>query len=40
VQEAIKVIRPQWVDVSSSVEAMPGKKDSVKVEKFIKAAHI
>lgn len=37
VSEAIEIARPDWVDVSSSVEARPGKKDSDKVEKFIKA---
>lgn len=35
VKEAIKVIRPEWIDVSSSVEKKPGKKDHKKLKKFI-----
>lgn len=38
VKQAIKVARPHWVDVSSSVEVSPGKKDHKKVAAFIKAA--
>lgn len=37
VKEAIKLIKPHWVDVSSSVEIGPGKKDIRKVKEFIKA---
>lgn len=35
VKKAIGVVNPDWVDVSSSVEASPGKKDHKKVKKFI-----
>ena len=35
VKEAIKLIKPNWVDVSSSVEIKPGKKDYKKAKKFI-----
>jgi len=35
VREAIKTARPDWVDVSSSVEARPGKKDPKKIKRFI-----
>jgi phosphoribosylanthranilate isomerase len=35
VKEAIRLIKPDWVDVSSAVETRPGKKDYKKVKKFI-----
>ena len=35
VKEAIKQVRPDWLDVSSSVEIKPGKKDHKKVKEFI-----
>lgn len=35
-KEAIEVIRPDWVDVSTSVEIKPGKKDSKKIRDFIR----
>lgn len=35
VKAAIKCVRPDWVDVSSSVEKAPGKKDYKKVREFI-----
>jgi len=38
VKKAIKNVHPHWVDVSSSVELKPGKKDIKKVREFIKAA--
>ena len=38
VKKAVKTVKPQWVDVSSSVEKLPGRKDAKKVREFIKAA--
>ncbi len=38
VRQAIEVVRPDWVDVSSSLEAAPGRKDHRKVKRFIAAA--
>ncbi|MDD5595039.1 MAG: phosphoribosylanthranilate isomerase [Candidatus Omnitrophica bacterium] len=38
VQAAIRAVHPQWVDASSSLEALPGKKDYRRVRKFIAAA--
>jgi phosphoribosylanthranilate isomerase len=37
VTEAIKQVRPDWLDVSTSVEIKPGKKDYNKVKEFIEA---
>lgn len=37
VREAIKIARPDWVDVSSALESSPGKKDHKKVKEFIQA---
>ncbi len=37
IQVAIKQAHPDWVDVSSSVEIKPGKKDYKKVKEFIEA---
>jgi len=38
VKRAVEKLHPDWVDVSSSVESYPGKKDPRKVKKFIQAA--
>ncbi len=35
VKQAIKTIKPDWVDVSSSLEIEPGKKDHRKIREFI-----
>jgi len=37
VKNAVKKLHPDWVDVSSSVEARPGKKDHKKIRQFIRA---
>ncbi|MDD4953624.1 MAG: phosphoribosylanthranilate isomerase [Candidatus Omnitrophica bacterium] len=38
IKDALKITRADWVDVSSSVETRPGKKDRRKVKEFIRAA--
>jgi phosphoribosylanthranilate isomerase len=35
VARAIKLLKPDWVDVSSSLELAPGRKDHKKIQKFI-----
>ena len=37
VSSAIKLLRPDWVDLSSSLESEPGKKDHNKIKKFIQS---
>ena len=38
VRQAISIVHPQWVDVSSSVEIKPGLKNHHKVRRFIQTA--
>ena len=38
VKSAVKRLRPDWVDASSSLESRPGKKDHKKIQQFVKAA--
>jgi phosphoribosylanthranilate isomerase len=38
VEEAIQVVRPFGVDVSSGVEAEPGVKDPEKIHQFVRVA--
>lgn len=40
VEEAIKTVMPYGVDVSSGVEASPGRKDHEKVRAFVRAAKV
>lgn len=36
VKQAIKLLKPEWVDVSSGLELKPGKKDHKKIQKFMR----
>jgi phosphoribosylanthranilate isomerase len=38
VREAVATVQPYAIDVSSGVEASPGRKDHAKVKEFIKRA--
>jgi phosphoribosylanthranilate isomerase len=38
VGKAIRMVQPEWVDVSSSLESRPGRKDRRKIAAFINAA--
>ena len=35
VAKAVELLKPDWVDVSSSIESRPGKKDHKKIQRFI-----
>ena len=35
IKQAVKLVKPDWVDVSSSLELKPGKKNHKKIQKFI-----
>lgn len=37
VSRAVKTVRPEWVDISSSLESSPGKKDRRKITAFMNA---
>jgi phosphoribosylanthranilate isomerase len=35
--KAVKLLKPDWVDVSSALESRPGKKDKSKIRRFVQA---
>ena len=35
IKQAVRLLKPDWVDVSSSLELKPGKKNHKKIKKFI-----
>ncbi|MDP2830956.1 MAG: phosphoribosylanthranilate isomerase [Candidatus Omnitrophota bacterium] len=37
VRKAVKLLKPDWVDASSSLESRPGKKDHQKIKRFMQA---
>jgi len=39
-KKAIKLLKPDWVDASSSLESKPGKKDHKKIKKFIQSVKL
>lgn len=39
-REAIRIVRPAWVDVSSSLEKKPGRKDHEKIKSFIQQVRL
>ena len=40
IEEIYKNIKPAWVDISSSLEIQPGKKDKIKLEDFFNKVNI
>jgi len=40
VKKAIKLLKPDWVDASSSLELKPGKKDHKKIKKFVQSVKL
>lgn len=38
VEQAIRAVRPAWVDASSSLEISPGRKDHARIRKFVSIA--
>ncbi len=40
IKQAVKLIKPDWVDVSSSLELKPGKKNHKKIRKFIQTTKL